>query len=532
MWSRQHVASELSERKRGRILCTPGLIVVNTVPPPSQPLSQLIIRVFGLFILWSGCGALRVAIPKEAQVFRDKIISDALSYSYSALEFGASNETQFKTWSLVKNLSSQSGGPVNKSQYEYGIEDNRWPSGGGGSPRKLKLKQQQQQQHHYEQQPSAKWPNHRNNRPTKKSSHFSPSPVAVSPFPQPIRSSINPSLVSDIYPQFGGFHPLLFDTSPLPGNHGGAFNPSQFRSSTITPLRPVSGSGGVNGLFSDPPSRIVLSSGISVGGDDNKKPGGFKELGRLKKGKPARMRFRKGKLRPVGLDHFNTGVQQALHVPRPATATTQDPFPNLSPGYSRVTQNLPNSLPAVVYGTTNHLDDRDQVNGTGNSWIPILGPVGRTGGKGKKSVNLTRILKNKGRPRHRYSSNYSSLKVRSHRLAGILSQNQKGTGDVIAVYPNNSKNYNTVTARSRALSTTTTTEAPEQPATTISWVGGETKTTTTTESEVIHARITKIPNLRPVDVVVLNVTTQFPEVLDERVRARLKAIRKIVRRLP
>lgn len=518
--------------------------------------------MFGLFTLWNGCGALRVGIPKEAQVFRDKIISDALSYSYSALEFGASNETQFKTWSLVKNLAGHGGVHGNKSQYEYGVEDNRWLT----ASRKPKQQQQQQQQHR-----PHPWPNHSvNHRPTttKKaspapsSSPFKPSPVAVSPFPHfSIRPSIDPTRVSDIYPKFRGFHPLLFATSPSPGfhtaaaggHHGTVFNHFEFRSSTPTPFT------------NDHTSRIVLSSGISVSGgnvaNENKKEN-FKQGGRLKKGKP-RNRFRKGKLRPVGLNHFNTGVQQALHVSSGggefsgrAITTTQNPFPNLSPGYSRVTQNLPNALPAIVYGTTtNQLDDDEDEDGPSNgnnSWIPIIGPgvrpVGGGGGrKAKKTgVNLTRILKNKARPRHRYSSNYSnraqSLKVRSHRLAGILSQAQENNlpgGEVVAVYPHN-KNYSTVTARSRAKSTSasssSSTGTPHSEfitmtTTTTTTSPSMTSETTTTDSDIIHARITKIPNRRPVDVV-LNVTTQFPLELDDKVRARLKAIMKIVRRLP
>lgn len=493
---------------------------------------QLLIRVFGLSILWSGCGALRVAIPKEAQVFRDKIIADALSYSYSALEFGAPNETQFKSWSLVKNLSQS--GHTNKSQYEYGIEDNR---GGreGSPPRKQK-----------------QWSNHQSNHsPTKKTVTSSAAPPPSSRHHhQSLRPTFDPTLVSDIYPQYG-FHPLLFSTqSPALAKqqqqqqlHTAVFNYA-YRSSTAIPPRPdVSGG-------DSPPSRLVLTSGISVGGDSKK--ASYKQLGRPKKGKP-RNRFRKGKLRPVGLDHFNLGVQQAIHVSPgasefykpPASTTTLNPFPNLSPGYSRVTQNLPNSQPSVVYGT-NHLDGGDQGNNGNNSWIPILGPIVRAGAsngggggnnsniKGKKIVNLTRILKNKARPRHRYSSNYSSrgganqsVKVRSHRLAGILSQNPQM--DVIAVYPNH-KNYSTVTARSRKLSTTTTDNHNNNNqlfTTTVTSVEPK----TTTEAEIIHARITKIPNLSSQDVV-LNVTTQFPVVLDEKVRARLKAIRKIVRRLP
>lgn len=490
--------------------------------------------MFGLSILWSGCAALRVAIPKEAQVFRDKIISDALSYSYSALEFGAPNDTQFKSWSLVKNLSH--GGHVNKSQYEYGIEDNRWG-------KEEKRGSQSLPSHAPRKQKT--WPNHQTHYkgpppPTKKAPvknvPFSSSSAAPPARHQSLRPTFNPTQVSDIYPQYG-FHPLLFSTpSPVVAKY------------TVTPFGPVSGS-----LSDSPGSRIVLTGGISVsggnGGSDSKKAS-YKQLGRLKKGK-SRNRFRKGKLRPVGLDHFNLGVQQAIHVSSGGGdyTTTDNPFPNLSPGYSRVTQNLPNSLPAVVYGT-NHLEDRDNSNSNNNSWIPIVGPSGRNSGsggggggnnnKGKKGqVNLTRILKNKSRPRHRYSSNYSSRgtgKVRSHRLAGILSQSQKaltggagGDGAVFAVYPNN-KNYSTVTARSRALATTTTDNSYDDSTSTTRTTKDEPRTTT--EAEIIHARITKIPNLKQPQDVLLNVTTQFPTELDDKVRARLKAIRKIVRRLP
>lgn len=534
------------------------MIPYSSLPP------QLLIRACVPIILWSGCGALRVAIPKEAQVFRDKIISDALSYSYSALEFGASNETQFKTWSVVKNLSKP--GHANKSHHEQGYEDSRWPSSNGT------------------RKPKPHWPTYSYSPAPPPRSTIKSSAVQIfppqSPLPPPQQ---RPS--AEVYPQFG-FHPLLFSTPSLPVIH---FN--GFRSSTVSPT-----------------PRIVLNSGIVSVSNNNSKKTNSKQLGRLKKGKSSRDGFRKGKLRPVGLDHFNTGVQQALHISlpirdlpllRPKTSTA-NPFPNLSPGYSRVTQNLPNSLPSVIYGTTNHVADggaalsSELLNGN-NTWIPILGPTrgsakgsssssssSGSNGKAKKLINLSRVLKNKSRPRHRYSSNYSNnqrgsqLKMRSHRLAGILSNSQKssspttstGSGvNVITVYPN--KNYSTVTARSRVQKTTTTTY-PGSATTTHRSTGtagnaieednneydddededelsriitsSNTRTTTepgvaqqhqttTVDSQIIHARITKIPN-RPRDVVVLNVTTQFPGELDEKVRARLKAIRKIVRRLP
>lgn len=485
--------------------------------------------------LWTevGCYALRVTIPKEAEIFRDQIISDALSYSYAAIEFGASNETQFKTWSLVKNLSN--AGHTNKSQYEYGVQNNRRPASQSPKPRHKNWPEHSRKHHHH---------------PTKKTSHhFTPSPVAVSPFPFPLRTSINPNLVSDIYPQLG-FHPLLFASSTPSLTSGKKTNGNilghfEFRGS--------GGSSSSSSSPSPPQSGVLLTSGISVsGGGGGVVVGAKKETfkGHTKKGK-GRHRFRKAKLHPIGLDHFNTGVQQAAalydYSGGDSFNTTINPFPKLSPGYSRVTQNLPNVLPAIVYGS-NHLDGLSQTDNTGsrnNSWIPIVGPGKAAAGsprgngvnKAKKIVNLTRILKSKSRPR--YSSNYSgqNLKIRSHRLAGILSQNQKAlsggaAGDVIAVYPEN-KNYSTVTARSRAaaaaVQATTSKEGVQDEGATTTTFGEY--ASTTTESDIIHARITKIPNVRPLDVV-LNVTTKFPVELDEKGRARLKAIRKIVRRLP
>lgn len=427
------------------------------------------------------CYGLRVVnIPNEAELFHKRILSDGISYSYSAIEFGASNETQFKTWSLIRDSSPRSqhsnggdSGLATPPVTEFSYEDSRFPKFQAVATKKNKNK----------------------NSLTEAAPIFIPEKLSPAPY----------------------FHPLMFSTTTQPIPAGPPPPPAlvYFHFSSSTARLPF-----ISSTTAAPTLKVT-----------GKKAENSFAKNYLRHGRP----FQSKQEQVVGVEQINSAVRQIMFsmdnrheysvhgsptsTHKPILPVTRSSGTNLlSPGYSRVVQNAPNSLPVLIF-STNEIDEYRNSNKHKNS----------SQYRDKKKINLSRIIRTRQRPRHRYSSNYSAVSrnnalrvVESRRLGGMINQTKgKADENVMMVYPINftmpPPTWTPNEGGSGSGGGITTTES-----------SAETEGMSTTTE---HSTITKIPNRDSPDVI-LNVTAQAPNTLDAKVRARLKAIRKIVRRLP